>query len=64
MIQWQDFLAACALVLVLEGVFPFISPQSLRRALETVSHMSDGQLRGLGLASMMVGLILLYIVKS
>lgn len=61
--MWQDLAAAVALVLVLEGILPFANPAGLRRALKAVEQMSDGQLRVLGLASMLIGLLLLYIVK-
>ena len=64
MFQWQDFIAALALVMVLEGVLPFLNPTGLRRALKAIDVMTDGQLRGLGLASMLLGISILYFVKS
>lgn len=51
---------AVALVLVLEGLLPFLSPGSWRKVFEQVLRMSDGQIRFLGLSSMLVGLLLLY----
>jgi uncharacterized protein YjeT (DUF2065 family) len=50
---------ALALVLVIEGLLPFISPQRWRKVFEQVMQMSDGQVRFLGLASIVSGLILL-----
>lgn len=51
---------AVALVLVLEGLLPFLSPASWRKVFEQVLRMSDGQIRFLGLSSMLAGLLLLY----
>jgi uncharacterized protein len=55
-------LLAVALVLVLEGLLPFLSPASWRKVFEQVLRMSDGQIRFLGLSSMVVGLLLLFFV--
>lgn len=60
---WSDFLAALALVLVIEGIVPFINPQSLRRMLATASQLDDRTLRIAGLVSMMLGLVMLYFVR-
>jgi uncharacterized protein YjeT (DUF2065 family) len=62
-LNWNDLLAAVALVMVLEGIVPFGSPQSLRRMLERVSHIDDRTLRLTGLASMLCGVVLLYLVR-
>ena len=61
--MWHDLAAALALVLVLEGIIPFASPGALRRALEAMHRLTDSQLRGTGLASMLLGLLLLYFVN-
>ena len=60
---WNDLLAALALVLVIEGMVPFLNPQSLRRMLETVSQLDDRTLRITGLVSMLCGVVMLYIVR-
>ena len=62
-IVWQDLLAALALLLVIEGMVPFLNPQSLRRMLETVSQLDDRTLRIAGLISMLCGVVMLYIVR-
>jgi uncharacterized protein YjeT (DUF2065 family) len=54
---------ALALLLVFEGIFPFLSPAGLRRMLTAVQELSDTQLRGAGLGSMLLGLLLLYILR-
>ena len=50
--------AALALVLVIEGLLPFLSPSSWRRMFEQILKLSDGQIRFYGLGSIAVGLIL------
>ncbi len=52
-------LGALALMLVLEGLLPFLSPQSWRRMFSRVLQMSDGQIRFMGLASIGAGVLLL-----
>jgi uncharacterized protein YjeT (DUF2065 family) len=60
---WTDLLAAIALLLVIEGMIPFLNPQSLRQMLETVSQLDDRTLRMVGFISMILGVILLTIVR-
>lgn len=52
-------LGALALMLVFEGLLPFLSPKRWRDVFERATRMSDGQIRFLGLTSMLVGLLLL-----
>jgi uncharacterized protein len=52
-------LGALALMLVFEGLLPFISPRSWREMFERATRMSDGQIRFIGLASILAGLLLL-----
>jgi len=63
-INWYDLLAALALVLVLEGIFPFVNPAGMRRKLEMISQLDDGQLRTIGMVSMAIGLALLFFVRN
>jgi len=51
---------ALAFVLVLEGLLPFVSPQAWRRVFLSVLAMEDGQIRFMGLCSVMVGLAALW----
>jgi len=60
---WTDLLAALALLLVIEGMVPFLNPKSLRQMLETVSQLDDRTLRIVGLVSMILGVLLLTIVR-
>ena len=63
-LNWSDLLAALALVLVIEGIVPFLNPQSLRKMLVTVAQLDDRTLRISGLVSMICGVVLLYIVRQ
>ncbi len=56
---WDLLLGAFALMLVIEGLLPFISPLKWRAAFERAMRMSDGQIRFIGLGSMVTGLVLL-----
>ena len=62
--NWYDLGVALALFLVLEGILPFLTPQGVRRVLETLIGLNDNQLRFAGLTSMLLGLVLLYAVKA
>jgi len=50
---------ALALMLVIEGLLPFLSPGLWRQMFERATKMSDGQIRFIGLSSMLVGVLLL-----
>jgi uncharacterized protein YjeT (DUF2065 family) len=63
-VHWSDLFAALALYLVLEGVMPFLSPQSVKRLMLALASLHDRQLRWFGLASMSAGIALLYVVRS
>jgi uncharacterized protein len=52
-------LGALALMLVFEGLLPFVSPSAWRQMFERATQLSDGQLRFIGLSSMLAGLLLL-----
>jgi uncharacterized protein YjeT (DUF2065 family) len=54
---------AFALVLVLEGVLPFLAPRIWRDTFRRIMEMSDGQIRFVGLSSMLVGLLLLLLTR-
>ena len=54
-------LGALALMLVFEGLLPFLSPGGWRSVFERATRMTDGQIRFLGLSSMLCGLLLLAI---
>ena len=55
----STLLLAFALMLVLEGILPFLAPAAWRETFRRLIGFSDGQIRFVGLSSMLVGLILL-----
>jgi uncharacterized protein YjeT (DUF2065 family) len=61
--MWDELLVAIALVLVFEGIIPFLAPDKFRQALAQLTQMPDQVLRMIGLASMTVGIIFLYILR-
>jgi uncharacterized protein YjeT (DUF2065 family) len=61
--MWHDLWVAMALLLVLEGIWPFLSPDSLRRMLLMVAQQDNRSLRISGLISMVCGVLLLYFVN-
>jgi len=60
--MWNELLTALALVLVLEGILPFLAPAQLRRTLLELAQAPDRRLRIIGFVSMVVGVLLLYAV--
>lgn len=58
----EAFWTALALVLVLEGLLPFISPEGWRRGFSQLLQLRNGQLRFFGLCCILAGLALLWIV--
>ena len=54
-------LGAIALMLVVEGILPFLSPTAWRQVFTRVLAMSDGQIRFIGLSSMLAGMLMLYL---
>ncbi len=59
---WRELLIAFCLMLVLEGVLPFLYPQRWRDLVQQLAIIDDAALRIIGLVSMLVGTGLLYIV--
>lgn len=61
--MWSDLGAALALVLIVEGLMPFLSPAAFRRTMSQVTQMPDRQLRTIGCVSMLAGVGVLYLVR-
>ncbi len=59
----SSLLTALALMLVIEGILPFVAPAAWRETFLRLASMADGQIRFIGLSSMLAGLILLYILS-
>ncbi|MBW7860281.1 MAG: DUF2065 family protein [Rhodocyclaceae bacterium] len=59
----NTLLTALALMLVIEGLLPFVAPARWRETFLQLARLADGQIRFIGLASMLTGLLLLLLVS-
>lgn len=62
--MWLDFFSALALVLVFEGILPFIKPEVWRKTMGRIADRPNMALRWMGLMSMLMGVAILYAVRS
>ena len=62
--MWQDLFAALALVFVFEGMLPFLRPEAWRRTMGRIADQTDTSLRIIGLISMLMGVVLLYVIRQ
>lgn len=60
----NTLLTALALMLVIEGILPFLVPGTWRETFRRLIELSDGQIRFIGLTSMLAGLLLLYFARQ
>ncbi|ORU93908.1 MAG: hypothetical protein A6F70_07030 [Cycloclasticus sp. symbiont of Bathymodiolus heckerae] len=60
---WGELFSAVALVLILEGIIPFMSPGALRKTYQRLLEADDRTVRISGLISMIAGVILLTLVR-
>ena len=61
--MWEDLGRAICLMMVLEGIIPFLYPSRWRRLVATIAVVEDRQLRVMGLISMVLGAGILYLIK-
>lgn len=61
MVSIELILTALGLVLILEGLLPFLGPSTWREVFTQVAKMSDGQIRFMGLGALLLGLFLILI---
>jgi uncharacterized protein YjeT (DUF2065 family) len=59
---WRELLIAFCLMLVLEGIIPFLYPQRWRSMVQQLALINDNALRWIGLISMLIGTGLLYLI--
>jgi uncharacterized protein len=57
------FILAFALMLIIEGVLPFLAPSLWRDTFRRITLMSDGQIRFIGLTSMLIGVLVLLLAR-
>jgi uncharacterized protein len=60
----MEFLAALCLVLVIEGLMPFLAPKAWRETMNKIAQFNDGQLRMVGLLCIVIGLISYWITVA
>ena len=60
--NWNDLLTALALVLIIEGILPFLAPSKLKEVYQSVMEMPEKSLRMMGFGSMVAGLVLLFLI--
>jgi hypothetical protein len=61
--MWHDVGIALCLVLVIEGILPFLYPRRWREMVMMLSEVDDKTMRVAGLASMLLGTGLLYLIN-
>ncbi len=57
----NSLLTAFALMLIIEGILPFVAPAAWRETFLRLAQMADGQIRFIGLSSMLLGMVFLYV---
>ncbi|MCX7545717.1 DUF2065 domain-containing protein [Marinicella gelatinilytica] len=60
----HPFIAAIALVLILEGIMPFVAPGQWKQMLAQISQMSDKNLRIMGAAMMVIGVLIFKMIQA
>ena len=61
---WTEILTAVALLLVIEGILPFVGPGRYKQLVAQIVRLSDNQMRMFGLSSMLAGLLLLFFIRG
>ena len=59
----SSLLLAFALMLVIEGLLPFIAPRVWRETFRRVTELTDGQIRFIGLTSILIGLLVMAVFR-
>lgn len=62
--MWHNLFLALGLLLVIEGLLPFLNPAGFKQAMQLISQMTEKQLRISGFVSMIAGVIIMYIVNN
>ncbi|WP_075185449.1 DUF2065 domain-containing protein [Teredinibacter haidensis] len=62
--MWEELGKAFCLMLIIEGILPFLYPDRWRKLVATLAFIDDRRLRIMGLVSMLIGLALLLIMTN
>jgi len=60
---WHELAIAVCLMMVIEGIIPFLAPQRWRQMVQYLADIDDKSMRLMGLLSMLIGTALLYIIN-
>ena len=63
-LDWTDLLAALAIVCVIEGVMPFLNPSGAKRLFAKIAAIEEREMRIVGFVLMLVGVAVLFMVRS
>ena len=61
--MWHELAVAFCLMLVIEGIIPFVSPGRWRKMVLVLDQVDDNTMRMIGLGSMLAGMVLLLIIN-
>ena len=62
-LDWHQLAVAVGLVFVIEGLLPFLAPDRWRNMVKAMSECDDRTIRGMGLFSMALGILVLYLIN-
>ena len=62
--MWHDLVVALCMVVIVEGILPFLSPRSWRKMMLNVAQLDDRAMRIMGLISMLIGVGMLSLVNG
>lgn len=60
---WHEIAVAVCLMMVIEGIIPFLAPQRWRKMVQYLAEIDDRNMRMMGLSSMLIGTVMLYIIN-
>jgi uncharacterized protein len=60
--MWESLAQALCLILIIEGIAPFANPKRWRHVVKTMAAVKDDHLRYFGLASMLLGMAVLWLL--
>lgn len=61
---WTEILTAIALLMIIEGMLPFVAPDRYKQLVAQIAQLGDNQLRTFGLVAMIAGLLLLFLIRG
>jgi len=61
--MWQEIMTAFCLMLILEGMIPFLYPDRWKNVVKKLAEVDSRSMRMMGLASMLIGALSLYMVR-